>query len=464
MRKLILLLLLPFLLTAQKDYSSLLRQFMTGQHDYFRFNGNVLVAKGGNIIYQQDLGYADFNSNRLLNDSSVFELASLSKQFTAMGIMILKEKNLLSYDDNIKKFFPDFPYDNITIRNLLTHTSGLPGYEEQFEKKWDRKKIAFNKDIIEMLKQQKDTLFFKPGSSWKYSNTGYALLASIIEKVSGKSYNDFMSKNIFQPLGMAHTFIYNTRRSIKKIPANYALGFVYSDSLKRYILPDSLQKYDMVYYLDGIVGDGCVNSTTGDLLKWDRALYTTKLVSKPALDEMLSPLVQMSARDSTSFYGFGVMVQPKAPRGKVISHTGGWPGYSTLIVRRVDIDETIIGLSNNETMNGFIRTGIESILAGEDLVMPYQHKEIKIDTSLIDRYVGKYSAFLTLVFIKKGGKLYRHRDGTPDLELKPESETKFFYGDGTDRQIEFEVDSTGKVTKAWFINTGQKGELKKISS
>jgi CubicO group peptidase (beta-lactamase class C family) len=242
------------------------------------------------------------------------------------------------------------------------------------------------------------------------------------------------------------------------------LGFVFSDSLNRYILPDSLKKLDFVYYLDGIVGDGCVNSTTGDLLKWDRALYTTKLVSKPTLDEMLSPLVLMSPRDSTNFYGFGVMVQTKTPTGKVISHTGGWPGYSTLIVRRVDIDETIIGLSNNETMNGFVRAGIESILADEDLIMPYEHKEIKIDTSLISRYVGKYSAFLTLEFIKKDGKLYRHRNGSADIELKPESETKFFYGDGTDRQIEFEVDTAGKVTKAWFINTGQKGELKKISN
>src|SRR5258705_13526679 len=147
MKKIFLFLLVPLSIAAQKDHASALRQFMTGQHDYFRFNGNILVAKGGNIIYRQDLGYADFNTKRPLNDSSVFELASLSKQFTAMGIMMLKEKKQLSYDDNIKKFFPDFPYDNITIRNLLTHTSGLPGYEEQFEKKWDRRKIAFNKDI-----------------------------------------------------------------------------------------------------------------------------------------------------------------------------------------------------------------------------------------------------------------------------------------------------------------------------
>ena len=462
MKKIILFLFFPLAMAGQRNYSHLLQQFMTGQHDYFRFNGNVLIARGGNIIYQQPLGWADFNSKRPLNDSSVFELASLSKQFTAMGIVMLKERHKLNYDDNLEKYFPDFPYDHITIRNLLTHTSGLPSYETQFENRWDHKKIAFNKDIINILQQAKDTLYFKPGSKWKYSNTGYALLALIIEKVSGMSYNDFMARNIFQPLDMKHTFVYNDRRSTGRIPSNYALGFVYSDSLKRYILPDSLPQFNMVYYLDGIVGDGCVNSTTGDLLKWDRSLYKSKLVDQADLDEMLSPQVQMSARDSFGFYGFGVMVETKTSKGKVISHTGGWPGYGTLLVRRVDVDETIIVLSNNETMTGQIRAGLESILDGDSLLMPYEHKEIKMDPALLDRYVGKYSAFLTLVLIKKDGKLYRHRDGTADIELKPESEVKFFYGDGTDRQIEFVVNDAGKVTKAWFINTGQKGELKKI--
>jgi CubicO group peptidase (beta-lactamase class C family) len=462
MKKILLLLLIPVCGLAQKNDPALLEQFMKGQHDFFHFNGNILIARAGHIIYRQSLGYADFNSARPLNDSSIFELASLSKQFTAMGIMILKERKKLNYEDQVRKFLPDFPYPTITIRQLLTHTSGLPSYEDMFEKKWDHRKIAFNNDLLEMLRQEKDTLLFRPGSKWQYSNTGYAVIALIIVKVSGMTYNDFMAVNIFRPLGMTHTFIFNTRRSTGKMPGNYALGFVYSDSLKRFILPDSLPKFDMVYYLDGIVGDGCVNSTTGDLLAWDRALYTTKLVSKPILDEMFSPLVQMSPRDSTSFYGFGVAVQPKTPRGKVISHTGAWPGYTTLLVRRVDIDETLIALSNNETLTGLIRAGLESILAGEDLVMPYEHKEIKMDTGLLDRYLGKYSAFLTLVLIKRDGKLYRHRDGTADIELKPESQVKFFYADGTDRQIEFELDHTGKVKKAWFINTGQKGELKKL--
>jgi CubicO group peptidase (beta-lactamase class C family) len=460
MKKFLLLLFLPVYVSAQRDYPVLLKQFMTGQHDYFRFNGNILVAKGGKIIYQQDLGYADFDTKRLLNDSTAFELASLSKQFTAMGIMILKEKGLLKYDDRVNTHLTDFPYDKITIRHLLTHTSGLPAYEDQFEKNWDHKKIAFNKDVLEMLKQKKDTLFFNPGTKYRYSNTGYAVLASVIEKLSGLSYKDFLAINIFKPLSMHHTFVYNMRRASGKIPVNYAVGFVYSDSLKRYVVPDSLKKYDLVYYLDGVVGDGTVNSTTGDLLKWDRALHNIKLVSASSIQEMLSPQVQISPRDTSEFYGFGVEIK-KVAGGNVLSHNGGWPGYSTLLERRTDKDLTIIALSNNETMNGFLRAGIESILNDEDLVMPYEHKEIIIDTTLLDRYVGKYAAFLTLQLIKKDGKLYRHRNGTSDIELKPESDTKFFYGDGTDRQLEFVLDPSGKVIKTWFINTGQKGEMKK---
>ena len=462
MKKILLLLFIPVFATAQKDHAKLLQEYMTGQNKYFQFNGTILVAEKGKPIYQQALGYADYNTKRMLNDSSVFELASVSKQFTAMGIMILKEKGSLSYEDNIKKYFPQLPYDNITIRNLLTHTSGIPSYEDQFEKNWDRKKIAFNKDIIDMLSRRKDTLFFKPGSKWRYSNTGYALLASIIEKVSGMSYNDFMATNIFQPLGMKHTFIYNSRRTTKKSPDNYALGFVYSDSLKRYILPDELPAFDMVYYLDGIVGDGCVNSTIGDLFKWDRALYSNKIVSKTSLDEMLSPLVQTSPADSNSFYGFGVGIQPKSEKGKVISHTGGWPGYRTLLVRWPEVGQTVIILSNSESNLPFFRAAVESILNDETLVMPYEHKEVKIDTAILVNYVGKYNGGVTMQFIKKDGKLYRHRTGIPDIELKPESNTKFFYGDGTDRQIEFETDNSGKVTKVWFLNMGQKGELKKI--
>jgi len=177
---------------------------------------------------------------------------------------------------------------------------------------------------------------------------------------------------------------------------------------------------------------------------------------------MLSPLVRTSPTDSISFYGFGVSVQPKSEKGKVISHTGSWPGYRTMILRWPEIERTVIILSNAESNLPFFRAAVESILDDEDLVMPYEHKEVKIDTAILVNYVGKYFGGVTMQFIKNDGKLYRHRNGIPDIELKPESTTKFFYGDGTDRQIEFETDSNGKVTRVWFLNMGQKGELKKV--
>lgn len=347
-------------------------------------------------------------------------------------------------------------------RQLLTHTSGIPDYEEKFKKHWDHKKIAYNRDVVDILAKLKDSLLFKPGSKWEYSNTGYAMLALIIENVTALSYANFLATHVFKPLGMRHTFVYNSRRSVEKLPDNYALGFIYSKIKNKYILPDEDPAFNFVYYLDGIVGDGTVNSTISDLLVWENSLKAGKLVSQASLDEMLSPLVKMDPRDSTQFYGYGVMIQPNSLNGKIISHTGGWPGYTTYLMNRSKKNETLVALSNNEKFNANIRVTLESILNGEEVLMPYEHKEIKIDTSLFDKYAGKYKASLTLEFIKKDGKLWRHRTGTPDIELKPESQTKFFYGDGTDRQIEFELDTTGRVTKCWFINTGLKGEMKKI--
>lgn len=462
MKKLFFLLLIPTIAFAQKTTPQLLDEFLSGQAKYFKFNANVLIADKGNIILQKPYGYADYNTKRMLDNNSIFELASISKQFTAMAILILKEQNQLSLDDTLRKFFPELPYYNITIRQLLTHTSGLPDYMDAMEKTWDHKKIATNKDMIAFFAKEKTPPNFKPGEKWEYSNTGYAMLSSIIEKVSGRTYNNYLADNIFARLNMRHTFVYNTRRSTNKLPDDYALGYVYNDSLHQYILPDSLPHLSMVYWLDGITGDGTVNTTTGDLFIWAKALLKHTLISDSLSNQMMSPLVAMSARKGSASYGYGVMVDTNSPYGKVVSHTGGWPGYATLLKNYIDSNKTLIILSNNESPNSFIAASIETLLFGDTLIMPYEHKQVKIDTSLVSKYAGKYNAFVTMEFIAKDGKLYRHRNGTPDVELLPESPTKFFYSDGTDRQIQFETDANGNVTKAWFINTGQKGELKRL--
>jgi CubicO group peptidase (beta-lactamase class C family) len=457
-----LLLLIPVASLAQTNESARLQQFLSGQHEFFQFNGNIIVAKAGKVLYQDALGVADYATAANLTNASAFDLASLSMPFTAMAIMICKDRGLLSYEDNLQKFFPDLPYQNITVRQLLTHSSGLPSYENQFKSNWSHTQVATNADVIRMLEQRKDSLLFKPGTKVQFSKTGYVLLASIVEKVSKMDFGQFLTQNIFQPLAMTQTSLSSGWRSAGKYPSNYALGFAYSDSLKGYELASRLPMDDYLFYLDRVVGDGGISSTSGDLLKWSRALKGNHLVSKATLDEMLSPLVPRSAGDTSTFYGFGLIIQPHTTDGKLVSASGNAPGYRSMMTCFMDKDQTIILLSNNEFQIPFINAGVESILAGEELIMPYHHQVVKIDTSLLSHYVGKYTAGLTLEFIARDGKLYRHRKGTPDIELKPESATKFFYADGTDRQIDFETDAAGKVTKVWFINTGQKGEMKRV--
>lgn len=313
--------------------------------DTARFNGNILLARNGKVVYQKSFGWANYYTKEALNDSSLFELASVSKQFTAMGIMILKERGQLSYDDDVRKYIPELPYKGMTIRHFLTHTSGIPDYME-IGAGWDPDRIAFNDDIIAMLAKNKPAVLFKPGEKWEYSNTAYALLATIIGRVSGKPFGEFLAENIFRPAGMKRTRTYNTRRSQDEIIPNYAFGFVYSDSLKEFILPDSLEAYRIVHTLDGIEGDGIVNSTTGELFKWNEALYTEQLVMDSTLAEAFTPVGLSDG--STYPYGFGWFIRSDSALGQIAAHTGGWPGYGTLIVRYLDRKDCLIILTNND--------------------------------------------------------------------------------------------------------------------
>jgi len=328
--------------------------------DTAKFNGNVLVSKDGNIIYQKSIGYANFDTKALLNDSSLFELASVSKQFTAMGIMILQERGKLNYNDDVRTYIPELPYQGMTIRHLLTHTSGLPDYMDLFSER-NAQDIAFNEDVIEFLSTKKPAVLFKPGEKWEYSNTAYVLLASVIERVSGTTFSEFLAQNIFTPLDMRHSRTYNTRRSKGEVIPNYAYGFVYYDSIKQFILPDSLKELSIVITLDGIQGDGIVNSTTGDLFKWDQGLYTEALVKRSTLEEAFTP--SKLNNDSINDYGFGWGIGKDSISGKIVAHSGGWPGYNTYIARYIDKNNCIIILSNN---GGFglqtVRTKLSELL------------------------------------------------------------------------------------------------------
>lgn len=310
-----------------------------------KFNGNILIAEKGEIIYNRSYGIANETTREKLTQKSIFELASCSKQFTAMAIVILKEKGKLNVDDKISKYIPELSnYGTISIKNLLHHTGGLPDYMSIMDTVWDKSNIATNNDIIAVFSKLKPKVLFEPNSKHEYSNTGYALLATIIERVSGMAYADFLKEYIFTPLKMKNSFVYNRRLAPKKIK-NYAYGYLFIKSQNKYILPDEFEKTKMVYWLDGVVGDGTVNSNVIDLLKWDRALYAAKLVSSESINEIFS---NGQLNDgSTGKHGFGWRIVDTEEFGKIAKHSGGWPGYMTYIERNLDNDKTIIILQNH---------------------------------------------------------------------------------------------------------------------
>lgn len=320
-----------------------------GQHDELDslfatqkdFSGVVLVAENGKPVYHKAFGYREFEPQIPLQASDIFELASVSKQFTAMIIMMLKEKGLLNYDDSVSKYL-EIPYKGITIRNLLTHTSGLPDYQDIMDKYWDKSRVAGNPDCIEYLNKYAPPKRFEPGEKYEYSNTGYMLLASIAEKASGKDFIEMCRKWIFKKL-MKSTDIRTLEE--KKATKNFAIGHIYVDERNKWVRADSFPSSNYTIWLGNRKGPGRISSTAADLLKWDNALYTEKLIKQSTLMEAFTP---MKLNDgSFSNYGFGWSLRTGSTSGRVVSHTGDNPGYKTQIIRFIDKKRTIILLNNN---------------------------------------------------------------------------------------------------------------------
>src|SRR6188474_12871 len=332
-----------FLLVASNVFSQQksLDSLFTAQKN---FSGVVLIAKNSKPVFYKAFGYREFETQIPLQRSDIFELASVSKQFTAMIIMILKEKGTLNYDDSVSKYL-EIPYKGITIRNLLTHTSGLPDYQDIMDSYWDKTKVAGNPDCIEYLNKYAPPIRFEPGEKYEYSNTGYLLLASIAEKSSGKDFIELCQKWIFKKLKMKSTDIRTLEE--KKATKNFAIGHVYVEERNKYVRADSFPSSNYTIWLGNRKGPGRISSTAADLLKWDQALYTEKLIKQSTLQEAFTP---MKLNDgSLSNYGFGWSLRTDSVFGKIVWHNGDNPGYKTQIIRYIDKKKTIILLNNNAT-------------------------------------------------------------------------------------------------------------------
>lgn len=313
--------------------------FMQNLHKRSSFNGNVLIAKEGKIIYKNSFGWADYLHKDSLEINSTFELASVSKPLTATGIMLLVERGDLNLDQTVNDFIPDFPYEGVTIRQLLTHHSGLPNYIYFTDDKWpDKRKGMSNNDVIDLLIKFKPARFNVPGNRFLYNNSNYMMLASIIEKVTGQTFTVFMQENVFQPAGMKNTAVLS-KAEYEKIPTD-VVGH------------DKIWRRSVVQnFHDGPVGDKGIYSTVEDLFLFDRALNDGRILTKSTQD---SSYIGYAKPINTVFnYGYGWRLYEKDEH-VVAYHTGWWHGFKSLYIRDLKKDITIVlltNLANNSLQN-----------------------------------------------------------------------------------------------------------------
>jgi CubicO group peptidase (beta-lactamase class C family) len=301
----------------------------TKLHKADAFNGNVLIAKGNNIIYQKSFGYGIKEKNVLLNDSSIFQLASVSKVITGVATLLLYEQGKLKLETKVSDILTDFPYKNITVKHLLSHRSGLSNYT-YFCGEYLSDSICSltNQHMLDIMIKHQPKAWLNPGLRFNYCNTNYALLALIIEKISQKSYATFLKEELFSPLGMNHSYT--------------ALNI---DSTKEHITRGYTMKYACVANdrYDGVVGDKGIYTTTYDLFLLSTALYQHKLLTEPTLQLAYSP---QSKEKKLSNYGFGWRMKNMNDSTKEVFHNGWWHGYRTSFHRRLKDSLTIIVLSN----------------------------------------------------------------------------------------------------------------------
>lgn len=309
------------------------------------FNGSVMVAQQGKAVYNKSFGYAHRPAKIEFRESeNVFQLASVGKQFTAIATLMLYEKGLIDLDDPVNLHIDGFPYEDITIRHLLNHTSGLQNYMYLFDHFWREERLPNFDDMLEMMVQRNLPLNFTPGRRFAYSNTGYAFLAMLIEKVSGETFAAFLHQNVFEPLSMKNSFAFEPSVNIShEQTRGLAAGH---DRSGRYI------RVIPVDHVDGITGDKGIFSTTEDLLKWDNALEMNLLISEETL-QMAFERGRLRSGYAIN-YGFGFRLQRKGNED-IAYHNGWWRGFRTAYVRLPENTLIVILNNTNASINGLDR-------------------------------------------------------------------------------------------------------------
>ena len=409
------------------------------------FMGTVLVARGDEILHGGGYGMANLEHDMPNTLQTVFRLASLTKPFTAAAVLQLQEQGLLDVNDTVDHYLPDYPHGGeITINQLLNHTSGTPDYEFLRPSMTFRDPVSLD-ELIDIFADL--PLDFPPGSQWNYSNSGYAVLTAIIETVSGQNYADYLVQHIFRPLGMDSTGYEDSDAILPHRAAGYTLeGTIYHNS----------EFFD----ISNAAGAGGVVSTVLDMYKWDRALYSDNVLSEASREAFFTPTA-IIAEGIGYAYGGAVMEEPGR---KYILFNGEINGFFATSIRYSDEELCVVVLSNLENPSAqAVAQGLVAIAFGDPYELPGQRTAITVDPALYEKYVGSYrvNPNLTLSVTSEGGHLFVQPTDQPRIEIFPESETNYFVKE-VDLQLHFQVGSDGVVTGVTVLEGGQEIQAQKV--
>ena len=306
--------------------------------------GNILVYEKGEIVFQSSNGLRTIDPTDSLTLNSQFRLASVSKQFTSVAVMKLKQEGKLDYDQKVSSILNDFPHDNITIKHLLQHTSGIADYikiisQDYVPQNSTKRDILGNDEILDIFYNSNPKLKFKPGEKYEYSNTGYLVLASIVEEVSKQHFREFLKENIFDPLNMNNTLLYSYKEGYDSDMPNRVFGYSLNEDKDGYELND----YNIV---NDVRGDGGIYSTINDLFKWNMALLDYKVVPKKLLDEAWRVGTLNNGEDFG--YGYGWVIGDSS-KPKSVFHSGGWVGFVTYLYNEIDTKSGYVILTNDSS-------------------------------------------------------------------------------------------------------------------
>lgn len=435
--------------SSSQDIASKADEYLSATVKIGKFSGAVLLAREGKVVVSKGYGLANLELDVPNTPKTKFRLGSMTKQFTAMGILMLQERGKLKIEDSICKYFPDCvaSWKDVTIHHLLTHTSGIAEYLTLQEFR-QRTLPLSTATVIETLRSK--PLDFKPGERFSYSNSGYYLLGCIIEKAAGKSYEAFLQESIFALLQMTDTGYDSNNRIIP----NRASGYV-----------NVADKFSNASYLDMSrpYAAGGLYSTVEDLLRWDQALYSEKLVSPKTIEQIFTPHVKATLRSLTGSYGYGWMISDEFNH-KTLMHAGNVNGFSSFITRFPNDKATVIVLSNFENAPiEKIAHDLAAIMFGEKYVLIKERIVARVNPRIYDAYEGQYlvAPGLVVTLVREGDKLMATVAKQPKIELLPETETDFFVK-GVDATLKVVKDEKGEVTGLILNQFGVEIKAKKV--